>query len=55
MERSVAPQKEPSYYRVDGPFVVTIVHQNTGVPLFSAYVTPEDWRNPGHLTAMTGW
>lgn len=55
VERSAAPQKEPRYYQVDGPFVVTIVHQDTGVPLFAAYVTPEDWRNPGHLTTMTSW
>lgn len=39
----------PSYYDVDGPFLIWIERQGVPVPLFSAHVTESDWKDPGGL------
>ncbi|HVQ44451.1 MAG TPA: hypothetical protein VMT30_05800 [Candidatus Saccharimonadia bacterium] len=48
-------RSDDNYYEVDGPFLVTIHEPGMPVPIFAAYVTPNDWRSPGNLGAMTSW
>lgn len=39
-----------SFYTIDKPFMAVIVRDGVPCPVFVAYVTPEDWKNPGSLT-----
>lgn len=42
----------PSYYTVDGPFLIWIERQGVPVPLFMAHITEQDWKDPGDLASL---
>ena len=42
----------PSYYDVDGPFLIWIEREGVPVPMFMAHVTEDDWRDPGDLANL---
>lgn len=41
-----------SQYTVTRPFLIYITRPGVPVPIFQAYITPEDWRDPGDLASL---
>lgn len=39
-------------YVVDQPFLITIGKPDVAVPVFGAYITQDDWQDPGDLTTL---
>lgn len=39
----------PAPYRITQPFLFWIIQEGCELPLFSAYITKEDWKDPGSL------
>lgn len=45
-------QHERAHYRLDGPAIVAIERPGLRIPVFSAYITPADWKDPGNLDEL---
>lgn len=42
----------PPDYTIDRPFLVWFERRGLSKPIFAAYVTEEDWRNPGDISVV---
>jgi hypothetical protein len=48
----VMREEPPIEFILDGPAIVAATRPGIVGPIFSAYITPDDWKDPGDLGAM---